>query len=70
MIQFTSSLKKEVDIKVEQIECSEVSVITKSLEASRMIADAFNQLKTFILSYDFQGEDEEILFFKEIKPKL
>lgn len=44
MIQFTSSLKKEVDIKVEQIECSEVSVITKSLEASRMIADAFNQL--------------------------
>lgn len=70
MIQFTSCLKKEVDIKVEQIECSEVSVITKSLEASRMIADAFNQLKTFILSYDFQGEDEEILFFKEIKPKL
>lgn len=70
MIQFTSSLKKEVDVKVEQIECSEISIITKSSEASRVLADAFKQLKAFVLSYEFQNEDEEILFFKEIKPRL
>lgn len=70
MIHFTSCLKKEIDEKIEQIECSEVSVITKSLEASRILAEAFNQLKTFILPYNFKDEEEEILFFKEIKPRL
>jgi hypothetical protein len=43
---------------------------TKSLEASRMLDEAFNQLKRFILPYNFKNEEEEILFFKEIKPKL
>ncbi|HBG41770.1 MAG TPA: RteC protein [Porphyromonadaceae bacterium] len=70
MLQFTSSLKKKVDAKIDEIECSEVSMITKSLEASHVLADAFNRLKEFILSYNFKEEEEEILFFKEVKPKL
>lgn len=59
-----------MDIRIEQIECSEISMISKSLEASRILAEAFNQLKSFILSYNFKDEDEEIFFFKEAKPKL
>ncbi len=70
MIQFTSHLKKEIDAKIEQIECSEISMITKSLEASQVLAEAFRQLKAFILSYSFKNEDEEIFFFKDAKPKL
>ena len=70
MLQFTSQLKKEIDTKIEQIECSEISMINKSLKASRILAEAYKQLKTFILSYTFQSEEEEILFFKEIKPRL
>lgn len=70
MIRFTSHLKKEIDIKIEQIECSEMSMITKSLDASRVLAKAFNQLKAFILSYNFKDEEEEIYFFKETKPRL
>lgn len=70
MIQFTSCLKKEIDAKIEQIECSEISMITKSLEASRILTDAFSQLKAFILSYNFKDEEEEIFFFKDAKPRL
>lgn len=70
MIQFTSGLKKEIDASIEEIECSEANTTTKSLAASRVLADAFIQLKAFTLLYDFQDEEEEILFFKEIKPKL
>ena len=70
MILFTSHLKKEVDAKIERIECSEISMITKSLEASRFLTDAVNRLKIFVLSYNFKDEDEEIFFFKEAKPKL
>jgi RteC protein. len=70
MLQFTSRLKKEIDAKIEQIECSEISMITKSLDASHVLSEAFNQLKAFTLSYNFKDEDEEIFFFKETKPRL
>ena len=70
MLQFTSRLKNKVDIEIEKIEHSEISLMTKSLEASRVLREAYTQLKAFILSYTFQGEEEEILFFKEIKPRL
>jgi len=70
MINYTSSLKKEVDASIEEIEYSEISATSKSLEASRILIDAFNRLKTFILSYNFRDEEEEMLFFKEIKPRL
>ena len=35
-------------------------MITKSLEASRILTDAVNQLKKFVLSYDFKDVEEEI----------
>jgi len=70
MLQFTSRLKKEVDAEIEKIEHSEVNLMMKSLEASRVLMKAYNQLKAFILLYTFQGDEEEILFFKEIKPRL
>ncbi|SBW05556.1 conserved hypothetical protein [uncultured Dysgonomonas sp.] len=70
MIPFISLLKKEIDIKIEQIECSEISMIKKSLDASRILVDVFNQLKAFIISYNFRDEEEEIYFFKETKPRL
>lgn len=70
MNNYTSQLKKEVDERIEQIERSEISEIAKSLEASRVLADAFNQLKEFILAYTFKDEEEEIYFFKETKPRL
>ena len=70
MIQFTSRLKKEIDASIEEIEYSEISTTTKSMAASRVLVDAFVQLKAFTLLYNFKDEEEEILFFKEIKPKL
>ncbi len=70
MLQFTSCLKKEVDAEIEKIECSETCMINKSLEASRILIEAFARLKEFILSYEFKNDDEEILFFKVIKPTL
>ncbi|MDR2039010.1 MAG: RteC domain-containing protein [Bacteroidales bacterium] len=70
MIQFTSRLKKEVDAEIERIEHMEISSMTKSLEASRVLREAYTQLKAFVSSYAFSSEEEEILFFKEIKPRL
>ena len=47
-----------------------MNVLKKSLEASLVLGDAFLRLKEFISTYAFQDEDEEIEFFKVIKPRL
>jgi len=47
MIQFTIQLKKEIDAKIEQIECSEISMITKASEASYI-----SVVRDFLLPHD------------------
>jgi hypothetical protein len=70
MIEYITKLRKETDELIDHIESTDSNVLKKSLEASRVLAEAFDQLKSFILSYQFKDEEEEISFFKEIKPKF
>ena len=70
MLKFIANLKKEVDAKIEQIESAEDNILKRSLAGSQVLAEAFNRLKMFILTYTFKNEEEEILFFKDIKPKF
>ncbi len=70
MIEYIANLKKEVDAKIEQLEISEDNILKKSLAGSQVLSEAFNRLKMFILTYTFRNEEEEILFFKVIKPKF
>lgn len=70
MINFVNNLQKEINKKVEKIERGEAGMIKKTLEASHVLGDAFDRLKDFIINYHFKNEDEEIEFFKEVKPKL
>ncbi|OJU36949.1 MAG: RteC protein [Bacteroidales bacterium 45-6] len=70
MLEYIAKLRKETDDAIETIESSDSNILKKSLEASHILGDAFDRLKEFILSYEFQSEDEEINFFKEIKPRF
>ena len=70
MIKYITNLKKEVDARIEQIESSEDNILKRSLAGSQVLGEAFNRLKTFILIYTFKNEEEEILFFKDIKHKF
>lgn len=70
MINFVDKLQKDVRIRIEKIEAEDMNILKKSLDASHILGDAFDQLKEFITHYAFEDEDEEILFFKEIKPKI
>lgn len=70
MLEYITKLRKETDEAIDCIESSDNNILKKSVEASRILANAFDQLKAFILSYQFKDEEEEIIFFKEIKPKL
>lgn len=70
MLEYVAKLRKETDDAIDGIESSDSNILKKSLEASHVLADAFDKLKKFILSYEFRDEAEEITFFKEIKPKF
>ncbi|WP_319268444.1 RteC domain-containing protein [uncultured Draconibacterium sp.] len=70
MLEYITNLRKQTDELIESIESSNNNVLKKSLEASRVLAESFDKLKQFILSYKFRDEMEEITFFKEIKPKF
>jgi len=70
MIEFVNNLQKEVHRRIEQIEAEDMNILKKSLDASHLLGEAFDRLKEFIINYTFKDEAEEILFFKEIKPKI
>lgn len=44
--------------------------LSKRLESSLVLGDAFQRLRDFITSYTFRTEAEEIEFFKVVKPRL
>lgn len=70
MNEFINNLEKEIEKKLKKIESADLNIMKKSLEASQVLANAFQQVKEFIGSYTFKDEAEEIQFFKEIKPRL
>lgn len=70
MINFVDKLQKEIRRDIEHIEAEDKNILKKSLDASHVLGNAFDRLKEFITRYTFADEAEEILFFKEIKPKI
>lgn len=70
MEQFVNQLEKEIEKRLKKIECSDLNILKKSLEASLILGDAFQRLRNFVATYAFKNEAEEIRFFKEIKPRL
>ena len=70
MRSFVSTLEKEIEKKLRNLEHSNLNVLKKSLEASLVLGDAFQRLRDFITSYTFKTEAEEIDFFKVVKPRL
>ena len=70
MRSFVSTLEKEIEKKLRNLEHSNLNVLKKSLEASLVLGDAFQRLREFVAGYTFSTEAEEIEFFKVIKPRL
>lgn len=70
MNQFVYKLNKSLNNQLQSLDLEESDTIKKAQRSVRCIKNALTQLKAFILEYPFKNENEEILFFKEIKPEL
>jgi len=67
---FIDKLEKEIEARLQVVETMEADMLKKALEASHILGNAFDRLKEFILSSEFRDAEEEIHFFKNVKPKL
>lgn len=56
--------------KLQSIEHSEGDILQIVPSAIKVMEEMFKEIKAFISDYKFRSEDEEIKFFKEIKPQL
>ncbi len=70
MEEFTNLYLDEIERQIQKIESEERNVINKSTKILSFLETKLEKLKEFIIKYDFKTEEEEILFFKEIKPKI
>ncbi|WP_316738446.1 RteC domain-containing protein [Pedobacter aquatilis] len=60
-------LEKKIEIVKSPSTKSSQSILAEILSA---VAEALGQIKSHILEKGFESEEEEILFFKELKPKF
>lgn len=70
MKNFTYKLNKDLNIKLQSIDSEEIDLIKKAQKSINCIKETLSKLKSFMLNYNFKNEEEEILFFKEIKPGI
>jgi len=70
MKKFTNVYFDEIEKQIKKIERNEKNEITKSVQILMFLESKLEEIKSFIVQYDFKTEDEEIMFFKEIKPKI
>jgi len=70
MKEFVSKIKERVYSEIQTIDSSEKSILQTHPQTIYILERAFEELKSFIDTYSFKDELEEISFFKEIKPQL
>jgi hypothetical protein len=70
MNQFIPKLNIELNSKLHAIDIEETNLILKAQKSIICIRDILSKLRTFIVSYPFKTEEEEVYFFKVIKPEI
>jgi hypothetical protein len=70
MNHFVAKLNNNLNSQLQQVDLEEIKLIDKAQKSIVCIKSTLSKLKTFILNYTFKNEEEEILFFKEIKPGI
>ncbi|NDV81621.1 RteC domain-containing protein [Bacteroides sp. 51] len=70
MNDFIRNLNKDTAQKIRDIETMEKDMLKRAFLSALVLVDANLKLKNFTISYQFKDENEEIFFFKYLKPQL
>ena len=69
MINRTQTLLHNLTEQLYFIDLETDNLVHKSEKALEICIESINKLKKLISKYNFKSQQEEILFFKEIKPQ-
>lgn len=70
MNHFIPKLYKDLNSRLQSIDLEEINTVIKAQKSIESTRTALCKLKSFILTYKFKSVEEEIHFFKEIKPDI
>lgn len=70
MVKFTSSRYASMTNELNNIASEALNILQQSERSYAAVRSVLNEIKAFILGYDFKDKAEEIYFFKEIKPQF
>lgn len=70
MREFIDEIKTALDQRLQEIDVASPNLVSKAEQSFFAVQEQLAALKAFILNYQFSGDQEEIRFFKEIKPEL
>jgi len=70
MQTFITRLNKNLNCQLQKIDIEETNLIIKAQKSIVYLNNTISKLRTFVLNYTFKDEEEEILFFKVIKPGI
>jgi len=70
MKRFSQSLQQEMERRLGALQNFDHDPLAHSVQAVKLMVELLERLKTFCIQYEFDGPEEEILFFREIKPRF
>lgn len=70
MNHFITKLNRKLNQELERIDLEEQNRLTKAQKSIYCLKNALIQLKAFVLDYTFKNHEEEIEFFKKVKPEI
>lgn len=69
MVKFTTASYEELKSELQDIAIQSENMLQRAQRSFQSIQNCIQQLKDFILQYNFKDKEEEVLFFKQIKPQ-
>lgn len=70
MKAFVKKLEEDLDQEINFITLQNKHIISQAEDSMIVISTALQKLKNYVLKYKFKSEQEEIYFFKVLKPQM
>ena len=70
MKRLAEEILAKIDAEIRLRDCDVYSAMDNALYMVRFIAPMYEQLREMIISYSFLSVEDEICFFKELKPEI
>jgi len=69
-LEYVIEARKNLEFELKRIEDEGLPLLKKAERSIYCINESLKQIKQFVITQQFQSQDDEILFFKEIKPSI